>query len=35
MTGTVLNVITVVFGGVLGTFLGSRLPDKEIGRAHV
>ena len=28
MTGTIINVITVVLGGTLGTFLGSRLPDK-------
>lgn len=28
MTGTILNVITVLIGGTLGTLLGSRLPDK-------
>ncbi|MBI5035224.1 MAG: DUF554 domain-containing protein [Chloroflexi bacterium] len=28
MTGTILNVITVILGGTLGTFLGSRLPTK-------
>ena len=28
MTGTIINVITVIIGGTLGTFLGSRLPDK-------
>ena len=28
MIGTVINVITVVIGGTLGTFLGARLPDK-------
>jgi len=28
MTGTILNVITVIIGGTLGTFLGGRLPDK-------
>jgi uncharacterized protein len=28
VTGTIINVITVVLGGTLGTFLGSRLPDK-------
>lgn len=28
MTGTIINVITVVIGGTLGTFLGSRLPNK-------
>ncbi len=28
MTGTIINVITVVIGGTLGTFLGARLPDK-------
>lgn len=28
MTGTILNVVTVVLGGVLGTFLGGRLPTK-------
>ncbi len=28
MTGTILNVITVVIGGVLGTWLGARLPEK-------
>ncbi len=28
MLGTVINVITVVIGGTLGTFLGARLPDK-------
>lgn len=28
MTGTILNVITVLIGGVLGSFLGNRLPEK-------
>jgi hypothetical protein len=28
MTGTILNVLTVVIGGTLGTFLGARLPGK-------
>ena len=28
MTGTLLNVVTVLLGGLLGTFLGNRLPDK-------
>lgn len=28
MTGTILNVLTVVIGGVLGAVLGSRLPEK-------
>ncbi len=28
MTGTIINVITVIIGGTLGTFLGARLPDK-------
>jgi uncharacterized membrane protein YqgA involved in biofilm formation len=28
MTGTIINVITVIIGGTLGTFLGSRLPNK-------
>lgn len=28
MTGTILNVITVIIGGTLGTLLGSRLPEK-------
>ena len=28
MTGTLINIITVVLGGTLGTFLGARLPDK-------
>ncbi len=28
MTGTILNVLTVVIGGTLGTFLGARLPEK-------
>lgn len=28
MTGTILNVITVIIGGTLGTFLGARLPEK-------
>ena len=28
MTGTLINIITVVVGGTLGTFLGARLPDK-------
>jgi uncharacterized membrane protein YqgA involved in biofilm formation len=28
MIGTILNVITIVVGGLLGTFLGGRLPEK-------
>jgi uncharacterized membrane protein YqgA involved in biofilm formation len=28
MTGTILNVITVVVGGTLGAMLGARLPEK-------
>ncbi len=28
MTGTILNIITVLIGGVLGTLLGNRLPAK-------
>ena len=28
MVGTILNVITVLIGGALGTVLGQRLPDK-------
>ncbi len=28
MTGTILNVITVILGGTLGTVLGARLPEK-------
>ena len=28
MTGTLLNVVAVLVGGGLGTFLGQRLPDK-------
>ena len=28
MTGTLINIITVILGGTLGTFLGARLPDK-------
>lgn len=28
MTGTLLNVVTVLIGGGLGTLLGQRLPDK-------
>lgn len=28
MTGTILNVITVIIGGTLGTLLGARLPNK-------
>ena len=28
MTGTILNVITVIIGGTLGTVLGARLPNK-------
>lgn len=31
MTGTILNVITVIIGGVLGTLLGNRLPEKMRG----
>jgi len=28
LTGTIINVITVIIGGTLGTFLGARLPEK-------
>ena len=28
MTGTIINVITVLIGGTLGTVLGARLPEK-------
>lgn len=28
MTGTLLNIITVLVGGVLGLFFGARLPDR-------
>ncbi|NPA91131.1 MAG: DUF554 domain-containing protein [Chloroflexi bacterium] len=28
MTGTLINIITVLIGGTLGTFLGARLPEK-------
>ncbi|MCS7222188.1 MAG: DUF554 domain-containing protein [Anaerolineae bacterium] len=28
MTGTLLNIVTVVIGSLLGTILGNRLPDK-------
>ncbi len=28
MTGTIINIITVVIGGTLGAFLGARLPEK-------
>ncbi|HEY65160.1 MAG TPA: DUF554 domain-containing protein [Caldilineae bacterium] len=28
MTGTLINIIAVLFGGLLGSFLGARLPDK-------
>ena len=28
MIGTLINVVTVLIGGALGTFLGNRLPDK-------
>lgn len=28
MTGTIINTITVLVGGILGTFLGTRLPDR-------
>lgn len=28
MTGTLLNVVTVLIGGILGTFLGNRLPER-------
>lgn len=31
MTGTILNVITVILGGTLGTLLGNRLPEKMRG----
>ena len=27
MTGTIINVVTVLLGGTLGTFLGARLPE--------
>lgn len=28
MTGTLINMVTVILGGVLGSFLGNRLPEK-------
>jgi uncharacterized membrane protein YqgA involved in biofilm formation len=28
MTGTIINVIAILVGGILGTFLGSRLPER-------
>jgi len=28
LTGTLINIITVLLGGLLGSFLGARLPDK-------
>jgi len=28
VTGTLINIITVLIGGTLGTFLGARLPEK-------
>ena len=28
MTGTILNVLTVIIGGAMGTFLGARLPAR-------
>jgi uncharacterized membrane protein YqgA involved in biofilm formation len=28
LIGTLINVVTVLIGGTLGTFLGNRLPDK-------
>jgi len=28
LTGTIINVVTVIIGGTLGTFLGARLPQK-------
>jgi uncharacterized protein len=28
LTGTLINIVTVILGGTLGTFLGARLPDK-------
>jgi len=31
MTGTILNILTVIVGGLLGTLLGNRLPDKMRG----
>jgi uncharacterized membrane protein YqgA involved in biofilm formation len=31
MTGTILNILTVVIGGTLGALLGARLPDKLRG----
>lgn len=31
MTGTIINVLTVIVGGTLGTLLGNRLPEKMRG----
>ncbi|NOZ29197.1 MAG: DUF554 domain-containing protein [Chloroflexi bacterium] len=31
MTGTLINITTVLLGGLLGSFLGNRLPDKMRG----
>ncbi len=31
MTGTIINVLTVIIGGTLGTLLGVRLPEKMRG----
>ncbi|MBI5302259.1 MAG: DUF554 domain-containing protein [Chloroflexi bacterium] len=31
MTGTIINIITVIVGGTLGTLLGNRLPEKMRG----
>ncbi|MGD2041669.1 MAG: DUF554 domain-containing protein [Anaerolineae bacterium] len=28
MTGTIINVVTVLLGGTLGTYLGARLPER-------
>ncbi len=28
MTGTILNIVTVIVGGILGSLLGNRLPEK-------
>ncbi|MGD2177808.1 MAG: DUF554 family protein, partial [Anaerolineae bacterium] len=27
-TGTIINVVTVLLGGTLGTLLGARLPER-------
>jgi uncharacterized membrane protein YqgA involved in biofilm formation len=31
LTGTIINVLTVIIGGALGTLLGNRLPEKMRG----